>query len=426
MEKLFTLLELQRRSQEASSRQAFAHIAVNETHKLVSYRQAIFWSVEGLTPSLEKVSGNAVLDEKGPYAIRIKDRIKSLIVSDKTPVVQSLTADENLHVVVLIFKTAEDGISGGLWIENDKPFQDADLHILEELAQSYAHALALINLRAQKRFITLFTGKSKLRKYVLFGLVVLTVLPVRLTMTAPAEIIAQDADIITVPYDGMIETVHVQPGEVVTKGQMLASMENATLSAEMDMARQELEVTQSSVARLSRQSLSSPDKKNDLTAVEAEIENKRLKVQYAEDMRERSIIKASRDGVAVFSDTHSLQGKPMATGEKIMVVADTSQYHVMIRIPVDVMAPFAPDAKTTFFLNVSPLKGYAAKIESIGYQASPDADGLLTYKIYAKPLNAENLRIGWKGTAQIRGNWTILSYAILRRPLAALRRMTGV
>lgn len=426
MEKLFTLLELQRRSQEASSRQAFAHIAVNETHKLVPYKQAIFWSAEGLTPVLEKVSGNAVLDDKGPYAIRIKDRIKLLLASPNTPIVQSLTTDDNMQAVVLLFKTAEEGIVGGLWLENDKPFQDADLHILEELAHSYAHALALINLRGQKKFISLLTGKTKFKKYALIGVAVFALFPVRLTMTAPAEIIAQDADIVTVPYDGMIETIHVQPGDTVTKGQVLATMENAALSAEMDMARQELEVTQSSVARLSRQSLSSPDKKSDLTAVESEIENKRLKVQYAEDMRERSEIRASRDGVAVFSDTHGLQGKPMPTGEKIMTVADTSQYHVLIRVPVDAMVPVDSDSSATFFLNVSPLSGYDAKIQSIGYQASPDADGLLTYKIYAKPVDAEDLRIGWKGTAQIHGDWTVLSYAILRRPLAALRRMTGV
>lgn len=427
MEKLFTLLELQRRSQEASSLQAFAHIIVNETHKLIPYKQALSWRADGLTPTLEKVSGNVLLDPKGPYAIKIKDKISDLIANPDDDVVKNFVADDGMQVALLLFRTREDGLLGGLWLEDSKPFAEADLHILEELSMSYAHALALLQLRDRASFVSLFKGNaSKYKKYALICVCVLAFLPVRLTITAPAEIIAKDADIITVPFDGMIETVHVSPGEAVVKGQILATMENSALSAEMDIARQDLEVTESSVARLSRQSLSAPDKKSDLTAAESEIENKRLKVQYAEDMRERSEIRAGRDGVAVFSDTHSLQGKPIQTGEKIMMIADASQYDVMIRVPVDAMVPISPDAQATFYLNVSPLSGYDAKITSIGYQASPDTDGLLTYKIHAIPEDAKDLRIGWKGTAQIHGDWTILSYAILRRPLTALRRLTGV
>ena len=108
------------------------------------------------------------------------------------------------------------------------------------------------------------------------------------------------------------------------------------------------------------------------------------------------------------------------------MIADTSRYDALIRIPVDAMVPLKSESLASLYLNVAPLSSHDAIIKSIGYQASPDPDGLLTYKVYASPVDAADLRSGWKGTAKIRGEWTILSYAVLRRPLAALRRMTGI
>lgn len=426
MEKLFLLLELQRRAQEAETRQAFAHIAVNETHKLTPYRQAIFWRSAAGVPVLEKVSGTAVLDDKGPYALAVRDEIRRALDGSAKSCIVLAPAAHHQHVLILPFKTAADGLLGGLWLESEKGFVDADIHILEELAFSYAHALALLSARGSRTFLTLLRSKGRYRKYLVGAALLFAVFPTRLSITAPAEIVARDAEIITIPYDGMIEKIKVSPGDKVVKGQVVAAMEHTALAAQMDMAAQELKATESSVARLSRESLATPEKKGDLTAAASEIESKRLQLEYAQDLSERSEIKSNRDGIAVFSDTTSLEGKPMATGEKVMVIADSSQYDVLIRIPVDAMVPVSEDSAVTFYLNVSPLSGYDARIKSIGYQASPDSDGLLTYKIHAVPENADEMRIGWKGTARIHGNWTIMSYAVLRRPLAVFRRLSGL
>lgn len=427
MEKLFTLLELQRRAQEAGTQQAFEHLVVNETHKLVPYAQAIFWTLEGTDIVLTKVSGNAVLDDKSPYALNIKAWLRSELATLKKPVITLGNLENNRNVVVLNLMTAAEGLLAGVWIESAKPFQEPELHLLEELAITYGHALALLEIRQRKDSTKTFFKKiRRSRKYMILAALALIFFPVRLTISGPAEIIARDADIVTIPYDGMLEKIEVQPGDQVTKGQVLARMENSALAAQMDNAAQELKAIELSVARLSRQSLAAPDKKGDLTAAEAEIVTKRIQYEYAESLQEKSELRATRDGVAVFSDTHALQGHPVRTGERIMMIADTSEYDVLVRVPVEAMLPVKTGQALSFYLNVSPLNGYEATISSIGYQASPDPDGLLTYKIHATPRDADNLRIGWKGTARIYGSWTVLSYAILRQPLAALRRMTGL
>ena len=246
------------------------------------------------------------------------------------------------------------------------------------------------------------------------------------TITAPAEIVAKNANYVTVPYEGMVEKILVDPGSVVEKGQVLALMENSTLSAQATMAEQALAVAESSLSRLRREALSNPDKKNDLNLLESEIEEKKIEYAYAKQRQDESKIKAPKAGTAVFSDARKLEGKPARMGEVLMMVADPLESELLIRVPVESLTSVEKSAQVRFYLNVSPFSGREAVLTSSGYQASPDPDGLLTYKFRAEIKDRDGLRIGWQGTAKIKGEWTILSYALLRRPLIAFRHLTGI
>ena len=244
---------------------------------------------------------------------------------------------------------------------------------------------------------------------------------------APAELIAQDPSVVSIPFDGILDDVKVRPGETVEAGDILAHMDKTTLEGQMEMAEQTLSAAQESLSRLSREALKMPEKKTELNMVQSEIRSRKIDYEHARKLWERSDIAAPKDGVAIFSDANVLEGRPVRTGEKIMLIADPKDSELLIRIPVDAMIPVNKDRPVHFYLNISPLSSRIAEIVSIGYQASADADGLLTYKIRAK-LDGEqdNLRIGWKGTAKVQGDWSILAYALLRRPLITLRNITGL
>lgn len=427
MDKLFTLLELQRQAQEAESRASLLHIIVNETHKLLPYTHAVFWRIDGLALHLEKASGNAVLDESGAYATALK---KTVTAEIKPPGPSATITALNMNGqkgAMVFFKTKTEGLLGGLWLEHDKDYADAEIRILEELAVTYTQSLAVWDLRRSGNVFQSFKRYGQARRYILAGLIVAALFPVRFGITAPAEIIAKKADIVTAPFEGLIEKVHVEPGHEVKAGDILISFEAQSFQAQMDLAKQELEIAQSALSRVQRESLTAPEKKMNLTQLQEDIKAKRISYDFAKTMRDRSDIRAERQGIAVFAEAHSLLGKPVRTGDKLMMIADPADYELLIRVPVDAMVPVQQDADVRFFLNVSPLSGYDASIRSIGYQSSPDADGLLTYKIMADvPKDEDDLRIGWKGTARIKGEWTILSYAVLRRPLIALRNILGV
>lgn len=428
MEKLFTLLELQRKAQESPSRPALIHVMVNDTYRLVPYAQAFFWSYRDGQVRLEKISGNAVLEPEATYNLEIAAMIAGQVkeFSPRQRIVRACPENETRHVLLLGIITPDGETLGGIWIEHTDPYPDADLHLLEELALTYAQCLELAELRERRTWIQGLRNLTGLRRYIPIAILLLCLFPVRLTVTAPAEIISREAEVVTVPFDGIIEDVEVSPGDRVDEGQLLLTMEHTALKGKTDIAGQELISARSTLARLKREALANPEKKSDLKAYEEEVKAKEIEYDFASKQSEKSELRAARSGVAVFSDPHSLKGKPVSSGDKVMEIADPERFELLIRIPADAMIEFDQRSNAGFYLNVAPLANYRAVIRSIGYQASLDEDGLLTYKVHASPETHETLRIGLKGTAEIRGRWTILSYAVLRRPLASLRRLTGL
>lgn len=438
MNKALDFLEIQKQALMAGDQKSLGFIITNQTHSVLKYDQAIFWTLDISQVHLHSVSGNSTIDEKGPYAIWLIRLIKRYMAGAEHMVdisESSIPAAEKGewetwapgHLLLLFLKNGEGEVIGGLVLQRANAFSDADRAVLEELKVSWQKSLELIRLKQHRDIFKSWKKLKGRKKYLWSAAVVLAFFPVRMSITAPAEIVAQSPMVASVPYAGIIKDVLVDPGASVSEGQVLAEMERDELIARAQAAKQALDTATIARARLSRQALVSPDKKADLNILQSEIEARQIEYDYAQTMLERSQIKAPRAGLAVFSDKNSLQGKPASAGEVLMEIAAPENIDLLVRVPVGALIPFSEEAKLRFYLNASPLHAYHANIKSIGYQASPDPDGLLTYKVRAHlPDDIGNIRIGWKGTAKIYGSWTILSYSILRRPLVEIRRLTGL
>jgi hypothetical protein len=48
------------------------------------------------------------------------------------------------------------------------------------------------------------------------------------------------------------------------------------------------------------------------------------------------------------------------------------------------------------------------------------------YRVRATLLPQDKVRLGLRGSAKINGDWVVLGYFILRRPLGAVRQWLGV
>ena len=135
---------------------------------------------------------------------------------------------------------------------------------------------------------------------------------------------------------------------------------------------------------------------------------------------------APRDGVAVFSDPNDWLGKPVVTGERIMLLADPATPAMLIHLPVADAISLDLGAPVKLYLSAHPLSSIEGRISETSYQAITTPDGVAAYRLRATIDGpAPDARLGLRGTAKVYGGWVVLGYYLLRRPLATLRSWSG-
>ena len=259
------------------------------------------------------------------------------------------------------------------------------------------------------------------------ALFAIMLMPVRLSVSAPAEIVPVAPYIVSTPLEGVIDQVHVIPNQEVSEGDLLFSLDRTILKNEVDITRKQLAVAQAAYDKTSREAFAESKSKAVLVQLQAEVETYLAQLVYKQDLLKKTEIRAARKGVIIFNDPNVLRGSPIRTGERVMMLASPRDTELQIRVPAKNMIRVNNDVPVKMFLNIAPLKSLRADINMISYEAAPDPDGLITYKVRASFQNEKGRpRIGLEGTARIYGDKSILFYQIFRRPLLTLRRILGL
>lgn len=445
---LLTLISLIKNARQKTKLSELEFLIVNQTFNLVPYRHAALWYYEDEKVVVASASGLVQVDPASPYAQWLAHAIAPQLAkaqpSEKGMARATVLSAANLPeaeaadwgkwmaqaaLLVNFFKPAQ-GVFGGLVVDRNDPFSDVDVALLEDLGDGFAHALAALRQNRKNRrynWRSWLSLKNSRGRIVMAALILVMLLPVRVSTTAPAEVVARKPSFVSVPFNGTIGEILVTPGQAVKEGDVLARMDSTLLESKTEMAAGDAEAARIALSKTEREAMQDRAKLAELALLQAQVAQKEAERDFSQQLLERAEMKAARDGIVVFSDAGSLRGRPGQTGEHIMLLADPEDSELLIRIPVDAMIDIKRDVPARFFLNVSPLGYREAVYDSIGYQATPDPDGLLTYKVRARFAEGEDLpRIGWTGTAKLYGERTIFAANLLRRPLIALRRKFGV
>ena len=452
---LLTLITLLKNARHKNKKTELEFLMVNQTFNLTPYSNCVYWEYQKNKLIIKNISGLVQIDTDGPYTLWLNRVIKNYIRQNKkhlftqgeneNPQIsfsklkqitkedceQSDQEDWNKWVTnnafLMIMCNDQDQIIGGLWLDKEKDFNVLEKAIFEDLGDGYAHALQSFNNKKNIRGASGFSISGLKIKFFFLGLLLLMFIPVRMSATAPAEVIAKKPISITIPFDGVIDKVEVSPGQEVIAGDVLVRMDSTLLENKVSLTSGELRAAQISLQKTERESMKDRSKLAEIAILKAQLAQKTIEVEFAKEMLQLSDITAERNGVVIFDEVNSLKGKPVQTGEKVMQLANLNDHELMIRIPVSSMIRINEDVPAKFFLNVNPFASQKIEYESVGYQASQDSGGLLTYKVRGRFINPEEkIRIGWTGTGKVYGERTILGINLLRRPITTLRRKLGV
>lgn len=442
---VLTLLELAHRLRQASSADELAFLAVNESRRLLDYRQAALWFENGGTTAL---SGIVEVEHNVPYTQWLDKLCRHL--GNLPPKSLHLTAaalpetigaewPEWLPEFGLWLPLTTRDTKGGLLLAGDHEWSAETLALLEEwmglwhLAWRAHHPHPRWSRAKISASVRAWLARGNDRplwqqRRVRVAAAVLAVLffPVRLTVLAQGELVAANPAVIRAPLDGIVSTFHVHPNEAVKSGQLLFGFDEAPIAARIDVATQAQATAEAEYRQFAQQALSDSKSKNQLATLLGKIEEKRVDADYLRAQLERSRVVAPRDGIALFDDPTEWIGKPVQTGERIMRIADPADAEVEAWVPLGDAIPLPQEAPVDLYLAASPFSSLSARLRYMAHDAVVRPDGSYAYRLRARLDVPTTQRIGLKGTAKLHGPWVPLIYWVLRRPLATIRQTLGL
>lgn len=431
--------DLEARARAAHSVVELAFSLANDPYALQPFRQALVFAARD--DALLAVSGLARPSEDSPYLVWLRRAwpwLKPRLAAAPgwfAPDAASLPAEildgwqewwpAGLFALPLARRDGEP--LGWLCLLLDAPPPAATVAALEHLAPTWAYCWEMLAGPTRPRWRDRWRQLDRRhRRWLVIALAALLLFPVRQSALAPAEVVALDAEAVASPLDGVIKAIHVRPNQPVKAGQPLYSLDETTLRNRLEVAQKSVSVADAELLSATQRAFDNPQSKADLALLGGRAHEKRAELAAIQTQLARIDVLASRDGVAVFADPNDWLGRPVVTGERIMLLADPERPGILIHLPVADAIALDVGAPVKLFLTVMPLSPLAARITETSYQAVPAPDGVASYRLRAAFADAgEHARIGLRGTAKVYGDWVVLGYYLLRRPLATLREWSG-
>ena len=429
------------RARSASSVPELMFSIANDAYGMLGFRQALVFQGDGTDACLAAVSGLARPTEDSPYLVWLRRAWPWVYAQTAvTPGWLTMPADtvdadiadgwrewwtDGVFVMPCCRRSGER--LGWVIFLLDHPPADVQSNALAQVAQSWSYCWEMLAGQPKK---TLTQQWQKLgvvkRRLLLLALLAVLFVPVRQTALAPAEVIALDAEAMASPLEGVVKAVHVRPNQAVKAGQPLFSLDDTTLRNRLEVAQKSVAVADAELQAATQKAFDSYQSKGELTLLNGRANEKRAELAAVRTQLERTDVVAPQDGVAVFGSADDWLGKPVTTGERIMLLANPSKPGVLVHLPVADAITLEPGAHIKLFLTVLPLSPMDATVSQTSYQAVLSPDSVASYRLRAVfDTTQDQARIGLRGTAKIYGERVLLGYYLLRRPLATLRERSG-
>ena len=428
------LLELAHRARQTRTQSELGFMLANDSRQLVPYRQAALFLSGQRLPVL---SGVVQAEANAPYVLWLRKVLEHARRNFKPG--QVFTATQLSPE--LAAQWAQWWPAHGLWV----PLGDgSDLLVADDLAwtqpqaallghwcETWTHAHQALGSSRWLGVLPSRNGEGARRRIpwgwpvLMIALALAMAYPVQMTVLAPGELVPARPTVVRAPMEGVVDAFHVQPNQLVRKGQPLFGFDEALIQSRLEVARQGLVTAQTDYRQTSQQALADPRARNQLGLLSGKIEEKRAEVQYLSDQLRRGRVLAPQDGVVLMDDPSEWIGRPVTVGERILRIATEGDAEVEVWLPLADASSLQPGDPIQLFLNASPLEPLQAKLRYMAHEAVERPEGYQAFRLRAALERPTEHRVGLKGTAKLFGEKVPLIYWVLRRPLTTVRLYLG-
>jgi hypothetical protein len=433
----------------AKSLEELIFIVCNNTKIAINFHQAFIWTKDHLqTPHIIGASGTSNLDRNAPMLIFLEKLVKTNLNNKEAKTFHALNMNnfseeiqnswvEWLPETTIWYPLIEPNnkqLIGGLIFTKNVNFNNDETQLINILGDMIVLHMSIFlkDFFTKQNFIETLKTKIKNKKTLStlsIGAIILMLFPIRQTVLAPAEIIAEDPVIITAPINETIKKFYVTPNQQVGEGQALFKFDTIALENNVKISTEEYEEAVEKLRIISQSNFENSNNNSRLSILKIEAEKAKIRMEYNQALLNKTIVAAPSKGVAIFSDEHDWLGKPVKIGEKILEIADIKNKRLKINLPTNDVIEIADNSKIKFYVNSNPFDISYAHLSYISYSAKIQADNSYTYTLKAdfSPEEKQTApRIGTKGLAKIYGNRVCIIYYVLRKPLAFIRQKLGI
>lgn len=433
LEKLNGFLSLEKKLRTATSEEQVASIACTDSQQLLAFDACLYFSGAGL--KLTAASNVSSVDHTSSEAQHWRRLVLKNIhrAQQHSPLQVDITtaaeqagsdAAENTRLLTLLpLNTGGDAL-GCLALLRARPMSEQELEILRELGAAVRQSL--LALRGARRFsLRRFLARRPLITAAVIAAI--CAIPVRQSVLAPATLAAIEPRIVSARTDGVIREINIPPNASVESGQLLFTLEDAEVSAEIDRVQQEI-VLYTERLRMTRQyNFQQASAGHKLAEAEADLSIRTLDLDFQKAQLDKTRVRAPATGVAIYTDPAEWIGRRIRAGEKVMEIVQPAARQIQIDLPTSDAIHLPQHARTVFYAESDPLSPIEGALHYHSLLTSEGENLPASYRLLAKiQQDQPQVRINTRGHARVYGARVPLIYYLLRRPLATARRWIGV
>lgn len=233
--------------------------------------------------------------------------------------------------------------------------------------------------------------------------VFLTTLVVVLSIATGEHRVAADAvlegtveRVAVAPEDGYVATASVRPGDVVTKGQQLATLD----SKDLELERAKMTSQREQLTKEYREALAKSERAQ-VSILRARIEQADAQIALLNEQLARTQILAPFDGVIVSGDLTRTLGSPVERGQVLYKIAPLNDYRVVLEVDERDFSDVAVDQTGYLALAAAPDERLDITVTKIT-PVSIAEEGSNFFKIEASLSEPpDHLRPGMQGVGKI-------------------------
>ncbi len=417
---------------------------VNQTRSILPYAQAVLLDATARSSyKAVAISDISMVDATSPYVAWVEEAALELSTHTKEPMLvenkkhltsktlkaHSEFAPQNILAIPLRLHLESGEVEYMLLLFREQIFKESDLELAKHLSNSFAFflfGLRRCGVFEQMKKISL---KSRYAQVTLVLLFLLMFVPVRLSVLAPLEVSAKEPYVVTSPLNAVVEEVKVLPNQKIQKGDLIVAFDAVEFTNSYEVAKRSLDVAKAELFSAAQSSFLDPKLKAQIAQLQTQVRLKEAELVYAKEQLAKTKLHAKEGGVAIINDPKEWSGKPLSTGERILLIADEKEVVLKIMLPVSDAIFLEEGAEVRAFFDNDPINSWNAKVTQISYKPQLSDENILSYTITAvfddMQANGYAPSIGLRGSAKIYSKRVSLFFYLFRKPITALRQWIG-